>query len=146
MYENMKTVDVTPKWSDLLLVLLQGYTDGAPSGKTAALHELKRMAELADRYNEVAQRLVQDLPSTEQEQPEQPSKADLLYNRLNDKLNEQGTAYISTCDIAPQYGWSLDEYILMPEVVRRLKGEGHIVHQHVKFGVTDFTIIKHKVN
>lgn len=46
----MKTIDVTPTWTDVLPVLLAAIEDGTFEGQKVAREELFRMAELADRY------------------------------------------------------------------------------------------------
>lgn len=45
-----KTIDLTPTWSAILPVLLEGYEQASPDGRRIALEELQRMASLADRY------------------------------------------------------------------------------------------------
>ncbi len=47
----METITLKPTWSDLLTALLAVYTDGTPEGRKTALIELRRMADAADRYN-----------------------------------------------------------------------------------------------
>lgn len=51
-YEGKQTevIDVTPTWSGMLHSLVAVIQDGNAEGKKLAMDELKRMAELADRY------------------------------------------------------------------------------------------------
>lgn len=46
----MKTIDVTPSWSEILPVLLVLLESGPFESKAFARKELKRMAALADSY------------------------------------------------------------------------------------------------
>ena len=47
----VKTVKIGPEgWEEALPLLLAVYEDGTPTGRAEALKELRRMAELADRY------------------------------------------------------------------------------------------------
>lgn len=48
----MKTIDVTPSWSEILPALLVLLESGTPESKAFAKKELKRMAALADSYVE----------------------------------------------------------------------------------------------
>jgi len=50
--EIIETIDVTPTWADVLPVLLTAHANGGPEGQKAAYEELRRMARLADKYNE----------------------------------------------------------------------------------------------
>lgn len=43
-------IDMTPTWSAVLPVYLTAYCEGTYKGRAAAEAELKRMAELADKY------------------------------------------------------------------------------------------------
>ena len=47
----MQTIDLTPSWSALLPALLAVVKDGTEEGRTAAAHELRRMAQAADQLN-----------------------------------------------------------------------------------------------
>ncbi len=47
----MKTYDITPTWSAITPLLCNALEFGSPKGVQAATEELKRMADLADRYN-----------------------------------------------------------------------------------------------
>jgi len=51
---NQRTVDITPTWRGVLLLLLETYKSGTDKGRSDALKELYRMADAADRYNEQA--------------------------------------------------------------------------------------------
>ena len=44
-------IDLTPTWSAVLPIYLAAYCNGTDKGRTAAETELRRMAELADKYN-----------------------------------------------------------------------------------------------
>lgn len=47
----MKTLDITPKWIEILGVLIILLQDGSAEGKKVAKEELARMAKAADLYN-----------------------------------------------------------------------------------------------
>lgn len=47
----MQTIDLTPTWSALLPALLAVVKDGTEEGRTAAVSELRRMAQAADQLN-----------------------------------------------------------------------------------------------
>lgn len=45
-----QTINVTPTWEAILPLLLAVYTDGNFTGRKESEAELRRMAQLADRY------------------------------------------------------------------------------------------------
>ncbi len=51
-YEGLQTIDCTPTWSGILPALLNVLENGTEEGKKLARIELKRMAEVADKYVE----------------------------------------------------------------------------------------------
>jgi hypothetical protein len=51
-YKGLQTIDCTPTWSGILPALLIVLEDGTEEGKKLARIELKRMAEIADKYVE----------------------------------------------------------------------------------------------
>ena len=50
------------------------------------------------------------------------------------------TTKFETCSSAPSYGWSVEEYMYMPEVANRLRKKGYTVTSSVNWGVTDWLI------
>jgi len=46
----MKTIDMTPSWSDVLPMLLAAHSDGSAEGIDIAQKELERMAAIADKW------------------------------------------------------------------------------------------------
>lgn len=44
----MRTIDMTPTWSEVLGLCLEAYENGNAKGRAAAMGELQRMAHLAD--------------------------------------------------------------------------------------------------
>jgi len=48
------TVDITPTWAGILPALIAVIRDGTPEGQRAAVTELQRMAQAADRLNALA--------------------------------------------------------------------------------------------
>lgn len=50
MKNEVKTIDATPSWEAVLPLYLMAYENGKSKGRTAALEELQRMAQLADAY------------------------------------------------------------------------------------------------
>lgn len=50
---EVEVIDLTPTWSDILPALLLVLRDGNEQGKAIATGELVRMAEIADKYNEL---------------------------------------------------------------------------------------------
>lgn len=57
MTTEIKTIDVTPTWSAILPMLIMVLQDGTPQGQAEATAELRRMAQLADRYVAAQQEL-----------------------------------------------------------------------------------------
>ena len=53
----MKTYDITPTWSAITPLLCNAIEFGSPKGVRAATEEITRMADLADRYNHMIQRM-----------------------------------------------------------------------------------------
>ena len=49
----MRTLDLTPTWTEVLGLLLAVYETGKGDARTQALAELRRMAQAADSYNEL---------------------------------------------------------------------------------------------
>jgi len=47
----MKKIDITPKWSDVLPLMLEMVRNGEYNAAKTAIAELERMAETADRWN-----------------------------------------------------------------------------------------------
>ena len=64
-----------------------------------------------------------------------------LMNRLESKL---GGGYLTTkfetSSSAPAFGWSVEEYMYMPQVASRLRSKGYTVSSSVNWGVTDWLI------
>ena len=50
------TIDITPTWAGVLPILIAAIERGNATGRGAAVAELKRMAEAADRLNHIADR------------------------------------------------------------------------------------------
>jgi hypothetical protein len=50
----MRTIDLAPSWQEVLPILLAAVEDGTAEGRKIARKELARMAEAADKYNELA--------------------------------------------------------------------------------------------
>ena len=48
------TIDITPTWAGILPLLLAVIVDGTPEGKKHAIAELQRMADAADKFNQLA--------------------------------------------------------------------------------------------
>lgn len=48
------TIDLTPTWAGILPALIAVIRDGTPEGQRLALEELRRMADAADRFNQLA--------------------------------------------------------------------------------------------
>lgn len=53
--DNVRVIDCTPTWAALLPVYIEVLEDGSEAGRVAARAELARMAEAADRYNELCE-------------------------------------------------------------------------------------------
>ncbi|QXV74029.1 hypothetical protein [Rhizobium phage RHEph12] len=47
----VKTIDMTPKWVDILPVMLEAYESGSTVAREAMREEFKRMAAAADEWN-----------------------------------------------------------------------------------------------
>lgn len=76
-YEGVEKLDMTPSWSGLLPVYLEAFEHGNPSGREAALSELKRMAVLADKYAEIVKK--------RKNEPETPRLAVLKSDRIREQ-------------------------------------------------------------
>lgn len=50
----METIDLTPTWAAVLPVLLAAIENGTDEGRRMAREELARMAQAADKYNELS--------------------------------------------------------------------------------------------
>lgn len=48
----METIDITPTWSGIVNALIIVIQDGDSKGRQIAIEELRRMAEIADKYVE----------------------------------------------------------------------------------------------
>lgn len=48
---TVKTIDITPTWSEILPLILMALDSGKADGVKTAIGELNRMAECADRWN-----------------------------------------------------------------------------------------------
>ena len=65
-----------------------------------------------------------------------------LQSRVEGWLKDSLVTTMTTCRDAPCFGWSLEEYLYMPEVANRLRKKGMTVTSSVNFGVTDWKIAK----
>lgn len=52
MNDEIKTINLTPKWTHLLEILILILQEGTDEGKKVAASELRRMAKAADLWNE----------------------------------------------------------------------------------------------
>lgn len=52
----MNVIDCTPTWEGILPLLLENAQSTKESVRTSTLEELKRMARLADKYNQLAKK------------------------------------------------------------------------------------------
>ena len=57
------------------------------------------------------------------------------------KLGNDLSTTFMTSSCAPAYGWSREEYAIMPEVASRMRAEGYTITSAVNHGVTDWTIL-----
>lgn len=48
-----ETEDVTPTWQSIIHIYLNALEYGDKEGKEAARHEIRRLAKIADQYNEL---------------------------------------------------------------------------------------------
>lgn len=64
-----------------------------------------------------------------------------LVNRFKDELKTRVTTSFTTSSCAPAYGWSVEEYALMPIVANELRKEGYVVTSAVNHGVTDWVLV-----
>jgi len=71
-------------------------------------------------------------------------KKELLINTLVDKFEKDLTSSMyttfTTCKDAPAFGWSVEEYMYMPQVANILRDKGYTVRSEVNWGVTDWYI------
>jgi hypothetical protein len=51
--KEVKTMDCTPTWEGILPLYLDSIKSGKEPGYSAAMEELTRMAQHADKYNEI---------------------------------------------------------------------------------------------
>jgi hypothetical protein len=64
-----------------------------------------------------------------------------LEERITDSLkNGNFSTRFETSSCAPAYGWSVEEYMYMPQVADRLRAKGYTVTSSVNHGVTDWLI------
>jgi hypothetical protein len=63
-----------------------------------------------------------------------------LMARIEARLVDNLTTRFETCSQAPSYGWSVEEYMYMPQVASRLREKGYSVSSSVNWGVTDWVI------
>ena len=65
-----------------------------------------------------------------------------LKQRFIDSMVESECAYttFTTCSCAPAFGWSVEEYTLMPRVAQEMNEEGFSVTSSINHGVTDWKI------
>jgi len=73
--------------------------------------------------------------------PRQQFVANLKERILSSLSNGQLSTAFTTASCAPAYGWSREEYALMPVVANELRAEGYVVSSAVNHEVTDWTII-----
>ena len=50
------------------------------------------------------------------------------------------TTKFETSSCAPAFGWSVEEFLYMPQVANRLRQKGYTVSSQVNHGVTDWLI------
>ena len=53
---TIKTINIKPTWTGVLRMLLAAWTDGSPEGKRIAFEELHKLAAIADKYVELAEK------------------------------------------------------------------------------------------
>jgi hypothetical protein len=76
---------------------------------------------------------------TPQEKKEQFIQS--LVDRIESQLGgEYLTTKFETAQCAPSYGWSVEEYMYMPQVAQRLREKGYSVSSSVNWEVTDWVI------
>lgn len=74
----------------------------------------------------------------------QEAKEQFISN-LQEKIEKRLTATnlttkFETSSCAPAFGWSVEEYLYMPQVADRLRQKGYTVSSQVNHGVTDWLI------
>lgn len=74
------------------------------------------------------------------------SPRQLAVNKLVDRFKLQlsgtsATTTFMTCSSAPAFGWSVEEYALMPIVASEMRKEGYVVTSSVNHGVTDWVLV-----
>lgn len=52
-----KIIDMTPTWSAVSSILIAVFENGTPEGRLLAQEEIKTMAKVADKYNELVDKL-----------------------------------------------------------------------------------------
>ena len=74
----------------------------------------------------------------------QEEKEQFILNLMNRLESQLGGGYLTTkfetCESAPSYGWSVEEYMYMPQVASRLRSKGYTVSSSVNWEVTDWVI------
>lgn len=74
----------------------------------------------------------------------QIEKRDSIINNLVDSIKESLSRNLvttrTTCADAPNFGWSLEEFMYMPLAAQRLREEGYQATSSVNFGVTDWKL------
>jgi len=60
----METIDLTPTWAAVLPILLAAMENGTDEGRRLAREEFARMAQAADKYNQVTSRALKALAKT----------------------------------------------------------------------------------
>jgi len=74
----------------------------------------------------------------------QEEKEQFILNLMNRLESQLGGGYLTTkfetSSCAPSYGWSVEEYMYMPQVASRLRSKGYTVSSSVNWGVTDWII------
>ena len=74
----------------------------------------------------------------------QEEKEQFILNLMNWLESQLGGGYLTTkfetCESAPSYGWSVEEYMYMPQVASRLRSKGYTVSSSVNWEVTDWVI------
>ena len=63
-----------------------------------------------------------------------------MVERIENSFGDRLTTKFETCSDAPSYGWSVEEYMYMPQVASRLREKGYSVTSSVNWGVTDWVI------
>lgn len=77
-------------------------------------------------------------------QQQMTTKLEAIKNSIKQRLSVGDLDIVkkSTCDLAPLYGWSEDEFMLMDAVTDELAKEGYSVRYEFRHGVKDYYIMK----